>query len=137
MNIDERQRSIGIMRAIGMTQRQLLISLITESMVLGGIGSALGLGGGVLSGQGIIFLLENFLDIGSILKDIPLIIQPRGFLISFTIGIVISLLAALYPAWKASRIDIVETINEVETQQIRRKTGNMVFLFRSECLHWM
>jgi len=124
MNIDERQRSIGIMRAIGMTQRQLLITLITESMVLGGIGSVLGLGGGVLSGQGIIFLLENFLDIGSILKDIPLIIQPRGFLISFSIGLLISLLAALYPAWKASRIDIVETINEIEIQQVRRKTGN-------------
>ncbi len=124
MNIDERQRSIGIMRAIGMTQRQLLISLITESMILGGIGSILGLGGGVLSGQGIIFLLENFLDIGSILQNIPLIIQPRGFVISFTIGLLISLLAAIYPAWKASRIDIVETINEVETPQVRRKTGN-------------
>ncbi|NHJ32783.1 MAG: FtsX-like permease family protein [Asgard group archaeon] len=128
MNIDERQRSIGIMRAIGMTQRQLLVSLITESMILGGIGSLLGLGGGVLSGQGIIFLLENFLDIGSILQEIPLIIQPRGFVISFAIGLLISLLAALYPAWKASRIDIVETINEVETPQVRRKTGNWSIL---------
>jgi len=124
MNIDERQRSIGIMRAIGITQRQLLISLITESMILGGFGSLLGLGGGVLSGQGIIFLLENFLDIGSILQEIPLIIQPRGFVISFSIGLLISLIAAIYPAWKASRIDIVETINEVETPQVRRKTGN-------------
>ncbi|NHJ39497.1 MAG: FtsX-like permease family protein [Asgard group archaeon] len=124
MNIDERQRAIGIMRAIGMTRRQLLISLITESMILGGMGSILGLGGGVLSGLGIIGLLENFLDIGEILTNIPLIVQPRGLIIALAIGLLISLLAALYPAWKASRIDIVETINEVETPQIRRRSGN-------------
>jgi len=124
MNIDERERNIGILRAIGLTRRQLLISLLTESMVLGGLGSLLGLGGGVLSGMGIIFLLENFLDIGQVLTSIPLIVQPQGLIIAFSIGIVISLLAALYPAWKASRINIVETINEVETPQIRRRSGN-------------
>ncbi|NHJ85667.1 MAG: ABC transporter permease [Asgard group archaeon] len=124
MNIDERQRSIGIMRAIGMTKRQLLIVLLTESMVLGGIGSLLGLGGGVASGLGIIFLLENFLDVGEILQNIPLIVKPVGMLVSFLIGLIISLLAALYPAWKASRIDIVQTINEVETPQVRRRSGD-------------
>lgn len=124
MNIDERERNIGILRAIGLTRRQLLISLLTESMILGGLGSLLGLGGGMLSGIGIIFLLENFLDIGEILTSIPLIVRPIGLIIAFTIGIVISLLAALYPAWKASRINIVETINEVETIQLRRKSGN-------------
>jgi len=124
MNIDERQRSIGIMRAIGMTQKQLLTVQITESMILGGAGSVFGLGAGVLNGLGIIFLLENFLDIGSILKNIPLIVNPLGLVISFAIGIVISLLAALYPAWKASRINIVETINEIETPQIDKRSGN-------------
>lgn len=124
MNIDERQRSIGIMRAIGMTQRQLLTVQITESMVLGGFGSLFGLGAGVLNGMGIIFLLENFLDIGSILTNIPLIVKPVGLVISFVIGIVISLIAALYPAWKASRINIVETINEIETPQLDRRSGN-------------
>ncbi|NHJ46195.1 MAG: FtsX-like permease family protein, partial [Asgard group archaeon] len=124
MNIDERQRAIGIMRAIGMTKRQLLVSLLTESMILGGFGSLLGLGGGVLSGLGIIGLLENFLDIGEILQDIPLIVKPVGLIIAFSLGLLISLLAAIYPAWKASRIDIVETINEVETQQVRRLSGN-------------
>ncbi|MHA1211749.1 MAG: hypothetical protein ACTSSH_04730, partial [Candidatus Heimdallarchaeota archaeon] len=78
----------------------------------------------MLSGLGIIALLENFLDIGDILKDIPLIVNSTGMVISFVIGLVISLLAALYPAWKASRINIVETINEVETPQIRRRSGN-------------
>jgi putative ABC transport system permease protein len=124
MNIDERQRAIGIMRAIGMTKGQLLVSLITESMVLGGLGSLLGLGGGVLSGLGIIGLLENFLDIGEILQNIPLIVKPIGLLIALSIGLLISLLAAIYPAWKASRIDIVETIKEVETAQIRKRSGN-------------
>ncbi|MHA1367081.1 MAG: FtsX-like permease family protein, partial [Candidatus Heimdallarchaeota archaeon] len=128
MNIDERQRSIGIMRAIGMTQRQLLTVQITESMILGGFGSVAGLGAGVLNGMGIIFLLENFLDIGSILTNIPLIVRPMGLVISFAIGIVISLLAALYPAWKASRIDIVETINEIETPQIDKRSGNWAIL---------
>ncbi|MHA1187493.1 MAG: ABC transporter permease, partial [Candidatus Heimdallarchaeota archaeon] len=124
MNIDEKQRSIGIMRAIGMTQKQLITVQLTESMILGGAGSVFGLGAGVLNGLGIIFLLENFLDIGSILKNIPLIVNPIGLVISFVIGIVISLLAALYPAWKASRINIVEIINEIETPQIDKRSGN-------------
>ncbi|HUU79362.1 MAG TPA: FtsX-like permease family protein [candidate division Zixibacteria bacterium] len=118
MNIDERQRSIGILRAIGMTQGQLITTLLTESMLLGGVGSFLGLGGGVISGLGIIFLLENFLNIGEILQNIPLVVNPIGLIIAFAIGLLISLLAALYPAWRASRIDIVKTINEIESEKI-------------------
>lgn len=124
MNIDERQRSIGIMRALGMTQRQLITVLLTESILLGGIGALLGLGGGVLNGLGIIALLENFLDIGRVLTNIPLIVKPIGLIISFSIGLIIALLAAVYPAWRASRIDIVETINEVETPQQNQRSGN-------------
>ncbi|MBN1329023.1 MAG: FtsX-like permease family protein [Candidatus Heimdallarchaeota archaeon] len=123
MNIDERQRSIGIMRAIGMSRKQLLTTLITESLILGGFGSLLGLGGGILSGLGIIGLLENFLNIGEILTNIPLIIQPIGLIIAFVAGLIISLGAAIYPAWKASKIDIVDTINEVETIQTKRRSG--------------
>ncbi|HUT80920.1 MAG TPA: FtsX-like permease family protein [Candidatus Bathyarchaeia archaeon] len=128
MNIDERQRSIGIMRAIGMSRRQLLTTLLTESLILGGFGSLLGLGGGILSGLGIIGLLENFLNIGEILTNIPLIIKPIGLIIAFTAGLLISLVAAIYPAWKASRIDIVETINEVETIETNRRSGNWSML---------
>ena len=129
MNIDERQRSIGIMRAIGMTQGQLITTLLTESMLLGGVGSLLGLGGGIINGLGIIFLLENFLNIGEILQNIPLIVNPIGLIIAFAIGLVISLIAALYPAWRASRIDIVETINEIETQKVGiQRSGNWSIL---------
>ncbi len=124
MNIDERQRSIGIMRAIGMTKTQLLVSLLTESIVLGGLGSLLGLLGGVVNGLGIIALLENFLDIGSILINIPLIVKPVGLVVSFVIGLSISLLAAIYPTIRAARLDIVQTINEIETPQLRRRSGN-------------
>lgn len=124
MNIDERQRSIGILRAIGMTQKQLLTTLITESVILGGIGSLLGVGGGLLNGLMIIFLLENFLNIGEILTNIPLVVNPTGLIISFAIGILISSLAALYPAWKASRIDIVETINDFQSEQANRRSGD-------------
>ncbi len=128
MNIDERQRSIGIMRAIGMTKTQLLVSLLTESFVLGGLGSLLGLLGGVVNGLGIIALLENFLDIGNILTDIPLIVKPVGLVVSFVIGLLISLLAAIYPALRAARLDIVQTINEIETPQLRRRSGNWSIL---------
>ena len=124
MNIDERQRSIGILRAIGMTQKQLLTTLITESVILGGIGSLLGVGGGLLNGLLIIFLLENFLNIGEVLTNIPLMVNPVGLIISFAIGILISSLAALYPAWKASRIDIVETINEIQSAKANNRSGN-------------
>jgi ABC-type antimicrobial peptide transport system permease subunit len=124
MNIDERQRSIGIMRAIGMTRMQLATSLITESVIVGGIGSVLGLGAGALNGLGIIALLENFLGISRILTSIPLIVNPIGLIISFVIGMVISLLAAIYPAWRASRLDIVETINEIETPSRKKTSGD-------------
>ncbi|MBD3191500.1 MAG: FtsX-like permease family protein [Candidatus Heimdallarchaeota archaeon] len=123
MNIDERERGIGIMRAVGMTQRQLLTVLITESLVLGGIGSLLGLGGGILSGQMIIFLLENFLNVSRLITVVPLIISPTGLIASFFAGILLSLLAGIYPAWKASRLDIVETIREIDRPESPR-SGN-------------
>ncbi|MEA2070940.1 MAG: FtsX-like permease family protein [Asgard group archaeon] len=124
MNIDERERSIGIMKAIGMTQQQLITTLLTESVILGGIGALLGLAGGVLNGLGIIFLLENFFDIGNVLTSIPLIVNPVGLIISFVIGVLLSLFAAIYPAWKASRLDIVDTINEIETPERHQRSSN-------------
>ncbi len=124
MNIDERQRSIGILRAIGMTQKQLLTTLITESVILGGVGSLLGVGGGLLNGLMIIFLLENFLNIGEILRNIPLVVNPAGLIISFAIGVLIASLAAIYPAWKASRMDIVDTINEIQSEKVNKRSGD-------------
>jgi putative ABC transport system permease protein len=123
MNIDERERKIGIMRALGMSQQQLLVMLLTENMILGGIGSLLGIGAGILNGLGIIFLLENFLDIGQILQEVPLIVQPMGLVIAFVIGIILAIAAGIYPAWKASRLDIVDTINEIETPPLKKSSG--------------
>ncbi len=88
------------------------------------LGSLFGVGGGLLNGLMIIFLLENFLNIGQVLTNIPLIVNPIGLIISFAIGIVISSLAALYPAWKASRIDIVDTINEIQSAKVNKRSGD-------------
>lgn len=104
----ERTNELCIMRAIGASRLQIIRLITTESLLLTGAGSVAGMALALIAGRS----LENVVK-----KFIPL--APQEPLFSLTIiillqcaavGIAVGLLAGLYPAWRASRLQPAEAL---------------------------
>lgn len=103
MGVMERIREIGVLRAIGMTRRQVMRMVVVEAAILGIVGVVLGSIAGVGAGA---LLLELGGGLGAP-GGIPWL--PIG--VAMILGLVLPTLAALYPARVASRISIVQSLH--------------------------
>ncbi len=105
MNVFERQREVGGLRSLGMTRAQVARMILAESGTMGFIGGIFGIAFGLALSR--IFILGIQGIAGYALQyQFP----PETLLISAVIALLVSQGAALYPAWKASRVRIVEAI---------------------------
>jgi len=106
MTVIERTREYGMLRTIGMTRRQVTGQMLLEATILGLLGSALGIGAGVLISKGMTRLME--IVINQPLRNIQFPLD--SITTSFLIGLVVTFLAAVIPAWQAGRISPMEAL---------------------------
>ncbi|MFN3383861.1 MAG: ABC transporter permease [Archaeoglobaceae archaeon] len=104
MSTIERTKEIGIMRAIGASRATVLKVFLLEALILGLIGSSVGSVLSVVAGYGI-----NYLVLGETRYVFQLATIGYVFL-GFLVGISVSILSGLYPAWKASRLEPIEAL---------------------------
>jgi len=95
-----RIREIGMLKAIGASRFQLFSIFIVEHFILG---LAAGIGGYFL-GLGMAYILNTLLDIGAVIQ-----ITPNFIWRALLLGIVCSIVAIIYPAYKLSKLKITET----------------------------
>lgn len=104
MNVVERVREIGVLRATGMTRSQVWRMVVVEAGVLGVIGAILGCLAGLGAGAALIALTGG--GIGSLGLDIPWATMA----LAAAFGIAVAMLAAYYPARLASGVSIVRAV---------------------------
>jgi len=97
--VTERTQEIGIMKAVGAQKRDVLQLFLLEAVMLGVLGSALGAAVGLLGGY-----------LGSRAIGLPLSFQPVWFAVAVFVGVVVGVLAGLYPAWDASKTDPIDAL---------------------------
>lgn len=99
VSVVERRREIGIRKALGARKRDIQSLFLIESVTLSLIGGLLG----VIVGVGSSYIIARFTG-----WDFFILWQPPviGFLVSVAIGV----LSGFYPAWKASRLDPIESL---------------------------
>jgi putative ABC transport system permease protein len=104
-----RLKEIAMMRAIGAGRGQIVRSVLAEALLLGTLASVVGAIVGVAGGAGLTTVVANaFLDAGSTSLSIP----PSSILAALAVGIGVTVLSALVPAVRASKIPPVEAMRE-------------------------
>jgi putative ABC transport system permease protein len=108
-SVVERTREIGILKALGGTNRTILSMFLTESVIIGIIGAGIGILVGFLGSH---ILLNAFL----FFLKIPIKIFPVFNLIEilkiFTVVVGLSIFSGLYPAYRGSKISPVNALNK-------------------------
>ena len=84
ITVAQRQRENALMRAIGASRRQVTMSLLVESVVVGLVGSILGLGLGMLLAMG---LQKAFSALGLDLPSTGLVLLPRTVILTIIVGL--------------------------------------------------
>lgn len=101
-NLNERKREIGILKTLGFSKTQLIISLSLEAGLLGLLGSV----AGVIIGSLGLTMLANIIGI-----PISILIPLWLIIVVITITTILSMILGLFPAWFASERHVVEALN--------------------------
>ena len=108
-SVIERTREIGILKALGGTNKTILTMFLTEAIIIGMIGAAIGTLFGFIGAQVLLGAFTFFLKL-------PIKIYPVFNIIEilkiFTAVVVLSIFSGLYPAFKGSRISPVNALNK-------------------------
>jgi putative ABC transport system permease protein len=102
LSVYERTREIGLLRAVGMTRRQLRRMIRLESMVIATFGALLGLFLGIVFGWAVVSTSGGQLN--------HVVFPIANFVVYIVGAAVIGVLAALWPAWRASRRPVLTAI---------------------------
>jgi putative ABC transport system permease protein len=103
LSVYERTHEIGMLRAVGMTRRQLRRMVRGESVIIAAIGGLIGLAVGLLWGWAFTAALES--------EDITEFTIPTGRMLVFVaLSVAAGVVAAVIPAWRASRLDVLDAI---------------------------
>ncbi|MGE5636206.1 MAG: ABC transporter permease [Nocardioidaceae bacterium] len=113
ITVAQRVREFGMLRTLGASRRQVLSSVLLEALAVGLVGSLLGLAGGVGLAKAINALFEG---IGIDLPTTGAVIATRTVIVSLLVGLVVTALAALVPAWRATRVSPIEALTQAEIE---------------------
>ncbi len=111
MTVMEKVREIGVLKSVGATSGGVMRIFVIQGMMTGAAGTALGLGLGLAA----CLLLKRYQFVKLpadvyFIDRLPVQMQAGDFLLVAVAAMAITLLATIYPSWKAARMNPVEAI---------------------------
>jgi putative ABC transport system permease protein len=109
ITVAQRSRELALLRALGATRRQVLRSVVVEALAVGTVASVIGL----VAGLGLAKLLGDlFAAMGIDLPSTSTVFGARTIIVSLAVGIIVTVLAGLGPALRATRVSPVTAMRE-------------------------
>lgn len=99
VSVTERTREIGIRKAVGANRKSIVIQFLTEAVILCQLGGLIGILLGILAGNILVFIMDTTFVL-------PVFAIFAGIVGMTLIGVVFG----VYPAWKAARLDPIESL---------------------------
>ena len=112
ITIAQRTREFATLRTLGASRNQVLRSVVVEALVTGVVASVVGLFLGLLLAKG---LFRLFNAVGFTLPNSGLLFQTRTIVVALAVGILVTLVASLRPALRATRVPPIAAVREGAT----------------------
>ncbi|HVU78095.1 MAG TPA: FtsX-like permease family protein [Gaiellaceae bacterium] len=109
ITIAQRAREFGTLRTLGATRRQVRASVLVEGFVIGVVASVIGLFAGLGIAKG---LQSLFVSLGIDLPSGNTVFATRTVVVSLLVGTIVTVLASLLPAFRATRVEPIAAIRE-------------------------
>lgn len=107
--VAQRSRELALLRAMGASRGQVTRSVLTEAFAVGVLGSTLGL----VLGYGLAAVLKAlFGQFGLDLSGTALVFAPRTVIVSYVVGILVTMVAAWFPARRAAKVPPVAAMRD-------------------------
>jgi putative ABC transport system permease protein len=107
--VAQRGREMALMRAVGASRRQVRRSVFVEALAIGVLGSIIGF----LLGLGVASVLVSLFDLPG-----SLVVRPNAAIIALVVGVVVTLVSAMVPAWRASRVPPVAAMRDLAIETV-------------------
>ena len=115
--VAQRTKELALLRAIGATKRQVRRMVLVEALIVSLIGSLLGVVFGVILAIGIRAAFSQF---GGELPSTTPQVLPRTFVVAMASGVIVTLLSALVPAYRASAVPPIAALRQVASRPTSR-----------------
>ena len=112
ITIAQRTREFATIRTVGASRRQILTSVLIEALVVGVLASLVGLAVGVGLAKALFWLFDA---VGFTLPNSGLILTTSAVVIALASGIIVTLVASLRPAFRATRVPPIAAVREGAT----------------------
>ncbi len=99
VTVTERTREIGIRKAIGATEANILVQFLAEAVIISGLGGLIGLGLGVT----LAWVVPHFIPL-------PSLVQWSSSVLALTVSASVGIFFGFYPAWRAAGLDPIEAL---------------------------
>lgn len=100
VTVTERTREIGVRKAIGAKDADILKQFLIESLIMSGVGGMIGAAAGVIAAE--------LIGMGPMFDTV---IEPKGILLAFSFSACVGVFFGYYPAVRASRLDPIECLH--------------------------
>ena len=109
ITVAQRTREFGLLRTLGASRGQIMRTVVQEGLLLGVIGAVIGLLLGILLAPALDGLFKAF---GADLPDNGTVLEARTVIVSLGVGIIVTVLAGLFPAMRATRVPPIAAMRE-------------------------
>ena len=124
ITVAQRTKELATLRTLGASRRQVLRSVILEGTILGVVASAVGLGLGVLLAKG---LTKLFAALDLEMPQSSMVFQTRTAVVAMLTGTLVTLVASVWPAVRATRIAPISAVREGGMAVKRQSRKTLVF----------